>query len=82
MSVSKKDVQERKVRADLDGATAELVIAQDAVPFIRLRIEHALRRSSGLDDLLNPVLDELKLIGQCHASAKSQIAIAISKLME
>ena len=59
---------------------AALVVADDALAFVRLRIEQAMRRAN-LDDLLVPALDELAMICKAHADAKSQINAAIDRLM-
>lgn len=70
-----------KIRADLEGATLALVDVEEVVPFVRQRIEQAIRRA-GLDDLLCPALDDMKRICKAIADAKSQINDATVKLME
>ncbi len=70
-----------KIRADLEGATLALVDVEEVVPFVRQRIEQAIRRA-GLDDLLVPALDDMKRICKAIADAKSQIGDATVKLME
>lgn len=47
-----------KIRADLEGATLALVDVAEVEPFIRKRIEQAIRRT-GLVKLLGPVLEDL-----------------------
>ena len=70
-----------KIRAELEGATLALVDVEEAIPFVRQRIEQAIRRA-GLDDLLIPALDDVKRICKAIVDAKSQINNATSKLME
>ena len=70
-----------KVRAELEGVTLAMVDIEEASPFIRQRIEQAIRRS-GLGSLLEPALDDLQRICTSTASAKAQVNAAISKLME
>ena len=70
-----------KIRADLEGATLALVDVEEVVPFMRARIEQAIRRSS-LDDLLMPALEDVRRICQAVTEAKSQIKDATGKLME
>lgn len=70
-----------KIRADLEGATLSLVDVEEVVPYVRQRIEQAIRRA-GLGDLLGPALDDVKRICQAVAEAKSQIGDATVKLME
>ncbi len=70
-----------KIRADLEGATLALVDVEEVVPFMRARIEQAIRRSS-LDDLLMPALEDVRRICQAVTDAKSQIKDATGKLME
>lgn len=70
-----------KIRADLEGATLSLVDVEEVVPYVRQRIEQAIRRA-GLGDLLGPALDDVKRICIAVAEAKSQIGDATVKLME
>lgn len=77
----KSDVQVRKVRADLDGATLALVDWQEVEPFVRLRIKQAIRRA-GLGDLLAPALEDLDRMGKAVLEARQQVNTAIDRLME
>ena len=70
-----------KIRADLEGAVLELVDIEEAVPFVRQRIEQAIRRA-GLTDLLDPALEDMERICHSVGNAKGQISAATSKLME
>lgn len=70
-----------KVRAELEGATLSLVDAEEVFPFIRLRIEQAIRRG-GLDDLLAPALQDLIRVVRSVGEAKSQVSAATARLME
>lgn len=70
-----------KIRADLEGATLALVDVEEVVPYVRQRIEQAIRRG-GLGDLLGPALDDVKRICKAVTEAKSQISDATVKLME
>lgn len=70
-----------KIRADLEGATLALVDIEEAVPFVRQRIEQAIRRS-GLVDLLGSALDDMQRICAAVGDAKAQIHAASGKLME
>lgn len=58
-----------------------MVDIEEVVPFIRQRIEQAIRRS-GLSALLEPALEDLQRICMSTASAKTQVNAAISKLLE
>lgn len=69
----------RLVRADLDGATLAVVDIEQALPFIRQRIEQAIRRG-GMDALLSPALEDITRIMADTASAKHQIKIAIERM--
>ena len=68
------------IRADLEGAVLALVDVEEAIPFVRQRIEQAIRRA-GLDDLLAPALDDVKRICKAVDDAKLQISEATVKLM-
>lgn len=70
-----------KVRAELEGIALALVDIEDAMPFVRQRIEQAIRRS-GMNDLLSPALDELERMIKDVRQAKAQVGSAVSKLME
>ena len=70
-----------KIRADLEGATLSLVDVEEVVPYVKQRIEQAIRRA-GLSDLLGPALEDVKRICTAVAEAKSQIGDATVKLME
>jgi hypothetical protein len=70
----------RKVRAELEGAVLALVDVEEVIPFIRLRIEQALRRAD-LDDLLVPALDDLVRGMKSVRTAKEQVA-EIASLFE
>lgn len=70
-----------KIRADLEGAVLELVDMEEVAPYVRLRIEQAIRRS-GLADLLYPALEDMDRICLSIDSAKMQIGAATRKLME
>jgi hypothetical protein len=69
------------IRAELEGATLALVDAEEVVPFIRLRIEQAIRRSE-LNDLLGPALQDLARITASVRDAKHQVNIATVRLLE
>lgn len=77
----KSDVQPRKVRADLDSVTLALVDWQEVEPYVRLRIEQAIRRA-GLGDLLIPALEDLDRMGVAVAEAMAQVRAARSRLEE
>lgn len=77
----KSDVQPRKVRADLDSVTLALVDWQEVEPYVRLRIEQAIRRA-GLGDLLIPALEDLDRMGAAVAEAMAQVRAARSRLEE
>lgn len=70
-----------KIRADLEGAALSLVDAEEVFPFIRLRIEQAVRRAD-LDDLLVPALEDLARVIRSVHEAKGQVCSAQIKLME
>jgi len=70
-----------KIRADLEGAVLALVDVEEVVPFVRQRIEQAIRRA-GLTDLLYPALEDMERICRSVGSAKAQVGAATSKLME
>jgi hypothetical protein len=70
-----------KIRADLEGATLSLVDVEEVVPYIRQRIEQAIRRAD-LGDLLGPALDDMRRLCSSVVEAKSQIHAATAKLME
>lgn len=70
-----------KIRADLEGATLSLVDVEEVVPYVKQRIEQAIRRA-GLGDLLGPALEDVMRICKAVAEAKSQIGDATVKLME
>jgi len=70
-----------KIRADLESVILELVDVEEAVPFVRQRIEQAIRRA-GLTDLLDPALEDVERICRSVGNAKAQISAATSKLME
>ena len=77
----KSDLQPRKVRADLDGVTLALVDCREVEPYVRLRIEQAIRRA-GLGDLLIPALEDLERMGAAVAEAMAQVRAARSRLEE
>ena len=77
----KSDLQPRKVRADLDSVTMALVDWQEVEPYVRLRIEQAIRRA-GLGDLLIPALEDLDRMGAAVAEAMAQVRAARSRLEE
>lgn len=77
----KSDLQPRKVRADLDSVTLALVDWQEVEPYVRLRIEQAIRRA-GLGDLLIPALEDLDRMGAAVAEAMAQVRAARSRLEE
>lgn len=70
-----------KIRADLEGVVLDLVDIEEVVPFIRQRIQQAIRRA-GLTDLLDPALEDMERICHSVGSAKAQVSAATSKLME
>lgn len=70
-----------KIRADLEGATLALVDVEEVEPFIRKRIEQAIRRT-GLVQLLGPVLEDLDRMCVATELAKSQVNAALGKLVE
>ena len=70
-----------KIRADLEGATLSLVDVEEVVPYVKQRIEQAIRRA-GLGDLLGPALEDVMRICKAVAEAKSQIGDATVKLLE
>jgi hypothetical protein len=70
-----------KIRADLEGAMLALVDVEEVAPFIRKRIEQAVRRA-GLDKLLGPALEDLDRVCAAAESAKAQVNAAMSKLIE
>ena len=70
-----------KIRADLESVVLELVDVEEVVPFVRQRIEQAIRRA-GLTDLLNPALEDMDRICRAIGNAKAQVGAATSKLME
>lgn len=70
-----------KIRADLEGATLSLVDVEEVVPYVKQRIEQAIRRA-GLGDLLGPALEDVMRICKAVAEAKSQISDATVKLLE
>ncbi len=77
----KNEVQPRKVRADLDGVTLALVDCQEVEPYVRLRIEQAIRRA-GLDELLGPALEDLDRMVKAVDEAMAQVRTARSRLEE
>lgn len=76
-----KVVQVRKVRAELDGVVLALVDWQEVEPFVRMRIEQAIRRAQ-LGDLLRPALDDLDRMCKAVIEAKAQVHAATERLME
>lgn len=70
-----------KIRAELEGAALSLVDVEEVVPFMKLRIEQALRRT-GENDLLSPLLQDLARIERSMKEAKSQVNVAIGRLIE
>lgn len=70
-----------KIRADLEAATLALVDIEEVAPFIRKRIEQAVRRA-GLDKLLGPALEDLDRMCSATESAKAQVNAALGKLVE
>lgn len=76
-----KAIQPRRVRAELDGVMLALVDWQEVEPFVRLRIEQAIRRS-GLRDLLEPALKDLDRMCQAVDEAKRQVAAAYDRLVD
>lgn len=70
-----------KIRAELEGVVLDLVDIEEVVPFIRQRIQQAIRRA-GLTDLLEPALEDVERICYSVGSAKAQVSAATSKLME
>lgn len=70
-----------KIRADLEGVVLDLVDVEEVVPFIRQRIQQAIRRA-GLTDLLDPALEDMERICRSVGSAKAQVGAATSKLMK
>lgn len=77
----KGEVQPRKVRADLDGVTLALVDCREVEPYVRLRIEQAIRRA-GLDELLGPALEDLDRMVKAVDEAMAQVRTARSRLEE
>lgn len=77
----KDDVQVLKVRADLDGVVLDLVDCEEAIPFLRIRVEQALLRS-GWTDLLGPALVEMEFMLARLCRAKAQINSAVGRLTE
>lgn len=71
----------RKIRADLESVCLTLADAEDSMPFIRLRVEQALRRT-GLNDLLVPALDELKQVIKALEEAKRTISETANQFEE
>lgn len=79
--MTRKGVQVRKVRAELDGVSLALVDWQEAERFVRLRIEQAIRRGD-LGDLLKPALEDLDRMGRAVQEAKQQVNAAVGRLVE
>jgi hypothetical protein len=69
-----------KIRAQLECAILALVDMQEAMPFVRQRIEQTIRRT-GMTELLSPALDDLDRMAQDAAEAKADVGAAISVLM-
>lgn len=70
-----------KIRADLEEATLALIDVEEVEPFMRKRIEQAIRRT-GLVQLLGPVLEDMDRVYASTRSAKAQVNAAMSKLRE
>lgn len=70
-----------KIRADLELAVLDLNDVAEAEPFMRKRIEQAIRRT-GMVQLLGPVLEDLDRVCASTRSAKVQVNAAMSKLRE
>lgn len=70
-----------KVRAELEGVSLTLVDIEEALPFVHQRITQAIRRS-GLHSLLSPALEDLERMAKDVQQAKSQVGVAVTKLME
>lgn len=75
----KKSSGMRIIRADLDGVTLALIDIQEVEPFIRKRVEQAIRRT-GMVQLLGPVLEDLDRVCAATDLAKSQVNAAIGKI--
>jgi hypothetical protein len=69
-----------KVRAELEDITLALVDMEEVLPFVRQRIEQAIRRAA-LTDLLAPALEDLDRIVADATQAKAQVGKVISTLM-
>lgn len=67
------------LRDALECATASLVRIEFTERITRLRMEQAKRRY-GLDELIDPALDELAVIVKAAQSAKGEIAKAMQKV--
>jgi hypothetical protein len=69
-----------KIRAQLECAILALVDTQEALPFVRQRIEQTMRRT-GMTDLLSPALDDLDRISKDIAEAKADVGASITTLL-
>jgi hypothetical protein len=70
-----------KVRAELEGVLLCLADVEGCIPLMQLRVNQAIRRT-GMQELLVPVLDELKRVTVDVADAKTQVLSAVDRLME
>ena len=70
-----------KIRATLEGAVLALIDVEEVVPFVRQRIEQAIRRT-GMNALLEPALEDVDRIVQATQDAKSLVSTATSELMK
>jgi hypothetical protein len=70
-----------KVRAELEGVLLALADVEGCIPLMQLRVSQAIRRT-GMQELLVPVLDELKRVTVDVADAKTQVLSAVERLME
>ena len=79
--MARKASGEGKIRADLEGVVLDLNDVDEVEPYMRKRIEQAIRRT-GMVQLLGPVLEDLDRVCASTRSAKAQVNAAMSKLVE
>lgn len=71
----------RSIRAELEGAVLELIVAETDLPDAALRIEQAIKRT-GLSDLLGPALKAVTRAGAVVYAAKVKVSDVASGLGE
>ncbi len=69
------------MRAELESAVLELVVAEGDLPMAALRIEQAIKRT-GLQDLLSPALNAVTRSMECVRVAKGKVTSTASELDE